>query len=100
MPDHVHLVLTPLIGASGEPFHLTAILAVMKGASARAVNHSLGRIGALWQDESFDHVLRSGESAAAKAEYICANPVRKRLCAREDDYPWLWREWIEGQKSL
>jgi hypothetical protein len=60
------------------------------------VNRALGRGGSLWQDESFDHLLRSDESLRQKAEYICQNPVRAGLVEREEDYPWLWREWLEG----
>jgi hypothetical protein len=40
--------------------------------------------------------LRSDESARSKAEYVCQNPVRHGLVANENDYPWLWREWVEG----
>ena len=40
--------------------------------------------------------LRSDEDVRKRVEYICANPVRAGLSQHEDDYPWLWREWIEG----
>jgi hypothetical protein len=69
----------------------------IKGASAHSVNKVLLRRGRVWQDESFDHVLRSDEKVREKVEYICQNPVRKGLVAHEGDYPWLWREWQEGQ---
>ena len=32
----------------------------------------------------------------AKLPYICENPVRKGLVDFVDDYPWFWREWVEG----
>ena len=96
MPDHVHLVFTPLQDALGNTFGLEEILHGIKGASAHSVNRALGRRGHVWQDESFDHILRSDESAVSKAEYVCQNPVRKGLVAKPDDYPWLWREWVEG----
>jgi len=48
--------------------------------------------GALWQDESFDHVLRSNESFDEKLEYIRQNPVRRALAAKPEEYPWLWVE--------
>ena len=51
----------------------------------------------MWELESFDRIMRSNENAYEKGEYICANPVRAGLVVREDDWPWLWREWIEGE---
>ncbi len=99
MPDHVHMVLTPLQDEHGNPYALTPILAGIKGASAHSINGLLGRMGPVWQDESFDHVLRNDERAEQKAEYICDNPVRKGLTSNPGDYPWLWREWIEGRSS-
>ncbi len=91
MPDHVHLVFTPLRNAEGWRFSLPEILRLIKGRSARQINKALSRAGPVWQDESFDHVLRSNESLAEKAEYIYQNPVRAGLVTRELDYPWLWR---------
>lgn len=61
------------------------------------MNQLLGRSEALWQTESFDHMLRSGERTREKAEYICANPVRAGLVEHEDEYRWIWREWVEGR---
>jgi hypothetical protein len=59
----------------------------------------MNRFGPLWQDESFDRVLRSDEDVRKKADYICANPVRAGLVSSEDQYPWIWREWVEGQRT-
>ena len=99
MPDHVHLILSPLMDVEGASFAIATIMNGIKGASAHAVNKILGRRGRVWQPESFDHVLRSNESARSKAEYVCANPVRAGLVATEDAYPWLWREWVEGMAA-
>jgi hypothetical protein len=48
--------------------------------------------GAVWQEESFDHVLRSNESFEQKLEYIRQNPVRAGLVSRPEEYRWLWLE--------
>lgn len=48
----------------------------IKGASARAIQQHLGQHGAVWQEESFDHVLRASENLDAKCDYILQNPVR------------------------
>jgi len=90
MPDHAHLIFTPFVA-------LKKVTQGLKGASARSINQALGREGHLWLHESFDHELRRDEHLRAKAEYVCMNPVRKGLCATPDEWPWLWRSWIEGE---
>lgn len=92
MPDHVHLLLTPLRDADGYPYSLIEILQAIKGASAHSLNRALGRSGPVWQEESVDHVLRNEESFEEKKEYIRQNPVRRGLVSRPDDYRWLWLE--------
>jgi REP element-mobilizing transposase RayT len=92
MPDHVHLLFTALRDADGWTFALPEILKAIKGCSARSVNKLCGRTGAVWQDESFDHVLRGDESLRETIEYIRQNPVRKGLVEKPEDYSWLWVE--------
>ncbi len=92
MPDHVHLLFTALRDAAGWPFSLPEILKGIKGSSARSVNKLTGHCGPVWQEESFDHVLRSNESLQQKLEYIRQNPVRRGLVQRPEDYQWLWVE--------
>jgi REP element-mobilizing transposase RayT len=92
MPDHVHLLLTPLRDGTRNLYGLVEILQGIKGASAHSVNRALRRSGPVWQEESFDHVLRSEESFEEKVEYIRQNPVRRGLATRPEDYPWLWLE--------
>jgi len=92
MPDHVHLLLTPMQDENGWSIGLPAILKLIKGASARSVNKLLGVSGPVWQEESFDHVLRSQDSLEEKLEYIRQNPVRRGLVKKPRDYRWLWVE--------
>jgi putative transposase len=92
MPDHVHLLLTPLRDADRNLVSLVGIVQAIKGASAHSLNRALGRSGPVWQEESFDHVLRSEASFSEKLEYIRQNPVRRGLVTRPEDYPWLWVE--------
>jgi thiamine-phosphate pyrophosphorylase len=92
MPDHVHLILTALADPTGQQYSLLEILQSLKGASAHAVNKLLERQGPVWQDESFDHVLRSNESLLEKIEYVRQNPVRKGLVTEPRDYRWFWEE--------
>ncbi len=90
MPEHVHLLLNPLCDERGWPYGLPAILKLIKGSSARRINKLLGSSGPIWQEESFDHVLRSQESLEEKLEYIRQNPVRRGLVKTPEEYPWLW----------
>ena len=91
MPDHVHMILTPLIDRQQEIVSLIAIMRAIKGASGRAINQRMGRHGAVWQEESFDHVLRSSESLDAKIDYVLQNPVRKGLVRDWRQYSWAWQ---------
>ena len=89
MPDHVHLICLPLSDSRG-PFSIPEITQAIKSESAHRINRALGRTGRVWQDESFDHVLRHAESLAEKIDYILKNPARAGLVANVTDYRWLW----------
>jgi REP element-mobilizing transposase RayT len=91
MPDHVHMIFTPLRNTDGDTFTFAEVLNSIKGASAHSINKALRRTGRVWFDESLDHVLRSQESLTSKIEYVRMNPVRKGLVVRPGDYPWLWQ---------
>jgi len=84
MPDHVHMLFAPV----GD-WSTSNILQRIKGVSSHRINHLLGRRGPLWQDESFDRILRSGEDLSNKSDYICANPERAGFV----NYRWTWRRW-------
>ncbi len=92
MPDHVHLLFTALRDVDGWTFALPEILKAIKGCSARSINKLARTTGPVWQDESFDHVLRGDESLRETIDYIRQNPVSKGLVKKPEDYPWLWVE--------
>ena len=91
MPDHVHLLLTPLCDNDGE-ISLPEILQEIKSVSAHKVNKYLGRHGRLWQEESFDRAMREVENIRAKIDYIMGNPMQEGLAQSPYEYPWFWRE--------
>src|SRR5271156_6198561 len=91
MPDHVHLVFTPLADDDG-PISLPEIFQKVKSESAHRINRLLERKGRVWQDESFDHVLRRDEGIDAKLEYMRLNPVRAALVKQAEEYKWMWFE--------
>ena len=86
MPDHVHLLFTPLENNRGEPFSLAEIMKGIKGVSANRINKLMKRKGQLWQDESFDRIMRVGE-CQSKLEYIIANPINAGLASKPGEYP-------------
>jgi REP element-mobilizing transposase RayT len=92
MPDHVHLILTPLVDQQpDEIYSLIAIMRTIKSASAHLINRQLKRNGAVWQEESFDHVLRSSDGLDAKVNYVLQNPVRNGLAKDWREYKWAWQ---------
>jgi REP element-mobilizing transposase RayT len=91
MPDHVHLIFTPLINhAARETYSLAEIMDAIKGVSAHKINRALGCVGKVWQTESFDRVLRSSEKLDEKVTYVLNNPVRRGLVSVPQEYRWLW----------
>jgi putative transposase len=91
MPDHVHLTYSPRRRADGWSYSLPEIMKAIKGRAARYINVALKRNGPVWQQEFFDHVLRSNESLVDRVEYVCQNPVRAGLVKMEADYLWVWK---------
>ena len=79
MPNHVHVLVTPL-----KEHELSEILHSWKSFTAKQINHALGHAGAVWQDESFDHVVRSAAQLERFRDYIRNNPVAAHL--REGEY--------------
>ena len=71
MPNHVHVILKAL--GSGD---LSAIIGDWKSVSAHRINKLLQRKGSMWQDEWFDHIIRSPASLERVRQYIHDNPRR------------------------
>jgi putative transposase len=98
MPDHVHLILTPLLNEKEQmAWPMPKIMDAIKGASAHLINKTMSREGPVWQQESFDRVLRSSESLDAKIQYVGDNPVRSGLVVNSADYKWLWYQEQQNQ---
>jgi REP element-mobilizing transposase RayT len=92
MPEHVHMIFSVLRSSDGENFTFAEILGPVKGIHCTRDQQGDEETGTVWQDESFDHVLRSEEKLDDKIEYLRQNPVRRGLVKRPEDYKWLWGE--------
>ena len=80
MPNHVHMLIEP-------ETTLPQITHYVKGVSARQANGLLGRTGQpFWQDESFDHWVRTKKERSNIIRYIEFNPVRANLAAEPGSY--------------
>jgi len=91
MPDHVHMIFVPMVDpARSEVVSLARITKAIKGASSHLINRQSGTSGRIWQEESFDRVLRCSEKLDQKVQYVIDNPVRKGLVGSPEDYRWLW----------
>jgi len=95
MPNHVHAIVKPLAG-----HQLSAILHSWKSFSSNQVNKAAGRSGPLWQEESYDRLIRDWENLVDIRGYIERNPASlhpgtftlempKRLERKTDSVPVL-----------
>jgi REP element-mobilizing transposase RayT len=82
MPNHVHLLITPLVPVP----QLTQSL---KRFTATQGNRILARTGQpFWQDESYDRLVRNDEEFRKITHYIEMNPVNAGLATVPDNYLW------------
>ncbi|MBZ5723704.1 MAG: transposase [Acidobacteriia bacterium] len=82
MPNHVHLLMTPLVAVS-------QVMQSLKRFTAREGNRILGLTGQpFWQDESYDRLVRNDAEFARIADYIERNPVKAGLALTPEEFPW------------
>jgi len=77
MPDHVHLLITPL------DVSLERAVGLIKGG----FSHRLSSNFSVWQRGFTDRRMRDKEEFELRREYIHQNPVRERMV----EYPELYR---------
>jgi REP element-mobilizing transposase RayT len=81
MPNHVHVVFKPDAG-----HELPKLLHSWKSFSANEINKKLKRTGALWQTESYDHLVRDMDDLRHQIDYVRQNPAKAGLT----DWLWVW----------
>ena len=88
MPDHVHVVLCPHSTTS-----LSDVLKGIKGVTARKLNRVSGTKGRVWQDESFDRIVRDNDELLEKLQYMLNNPLKYGLAEDPFQYEgWYMKE--------
>ena len=83
MPNHVHMVMTPL---PGKP--LAGIMQSLKSFTANEANKLLERSGAFWMPDYFDRYIRNEEHFRKAVHYIEWNPVKAHLVRDPADWHW------------
>jgi len=89
MPNHVHAIVRPTAPQSQS---LEMILKSWKSYSGRRINAARNQSGMLWQDESYDRIIRDDEHLWRTIQYIGRNPRNAGL--KPEDCPrWIRPEW-------
>jgi RecG-like helicase/REP element-mobilizing transposase RayT len=95
MPDHVHVLIEPMIertGDSGNPvfFSLSKILHSIKSFTATRINKIERTKDPVWETESFDRLIRSESDLQEKFHYITRNPWDAGVITPDQNYRWVW----------
>jgi len=87
MPNHVHLLATPVVA-------LPKLTKSLKGITAKRANAMLALTGSpFWQEESYDHLVRHEREFEKIRNYIEGNPVRAGLVKESSEYRWSSAGW-------
>jgi putative transposase len=78
MPNHVHL-----LAAFSDEEAMLAQCESWKHYTAGKINRALNRKGRFWQQDGFDHLVRSLEQFEYLQQYIADNPRRAHLTPTE-----------------
>ncbi len=95
MPDHVHFLFEPQIkeqDKEGKPvfWPLAELLHSIKSFTAHEINKLEKTTGQVWENKSFDRMIRGDADLEEKFHYICRNPWDSGVVPITENYPWLW----------
>jgi len=93
MPNHLHVVFTPLPDAEAHYPSVAKTLQSLKGYTAFKGNAILQRAGPFWQHESYDHWARDDAELARIVAYVINNPVKANLVPHWQDWPWTYTKY-------
>ena len=85
MPEHVHLLLTPVGGVT-----LERAIQLINGGYSHAFGREF-RSGEVWQRGFTDHRIRDAEDFVKHRDYIHQNPLKRRLSERATEYRYVSR---------
>lgn len=88
MPNHVHVVFTPVNDSDDRPLPLQTIMHSLKLYTASQANKLLGREGQFWHHENYDHYVRDADEWLRIVAYVLNNPVKAGLVDTWEAWPW------------
>jgi putative transposase len=83
MPNHFHLLITPL-----PPVTLEKAVQFIKGGFSYRAKKELGFLQEIWQTSFYDHRVRDTYEHARFRHYIHVNPVRRGLAPAPEEFPY------------
>jgi putative transposase len=83
MPNHLHLLLTPL-----RPTTLEQAVGMIKGAFSYHASRNFGLLGEIWQTSFTDRRVRNHSEYQRFRTYIHYNPVKAHLAATPKEFPF------------
>jgi putative transposase len=81
MPEHVHLLLTPVHNVTIE-----RAIQLIKGRYSHELGGIIGRNREIWQRGFTDHRVRDGVDFMHHRNYIHRNPVERRIVSDPSEY--------------
>lgn len=88
MTNHGHVVFTPLEENRDRYYSLSKIMHSFKRHTAHEANLILGRSGAFWQHENYDHYVRDDAELERIVKYVLHNPVKANLVKEQTEWKW------------
>ena len=82
MLDHFHLLVAPFGMGLQSGMHR------LKMRTGRRIRTMRGEHGPFWQPRYFDFILRRVSDFWEKLQYIHQNPIRAKLVASPEEWPW------------
>lgn len=91
MPNHVHVVVRPF---DADEKALERVTHSWKRYTSREINRLFDLKGSLWQDESYDRIIRDEEHLWNTLQYIGSNS-RKAELSNKICPTWISPSWVD-----
>lgn len=89
MANHCHLVIRPF-----DSFELEDEIGSIKSVTSRTINRRAQSEGSLWQQESYDRIIRDEEHLYRVVQYIGSNP-RLAGIPKASWHRWMNPAWLQ-----
>lgn len=83
MPNHFHLLITPIF-----PVALEKAIQFIKGGFSYRAKKELGFSGEIWQTSFYDHRVRDSAEYSRFRHYIHMNSVKRGLVASPEEFAY------------